>query len=356
MTDHNYEDLRNDLERMGVPEGRIRNMRWLADLLAIGRTTSGHFEVFVCGEELSTSSNLVRRHMQYGAWMPLEGGQRFSANRIVLPEAPHFASIAAVIAIELLRAGVNDSRDAQSAFSDVEPIIEMAIRRGALPENVIVGLVGELTLLRQLFITNSNHSASLLRVLDFWQGWQEGGRDFRIGRHSIEVKTTRASSSIHKFTGLHQVEPTLLPSGQMESLCILSVGLAASSTVGETLPQLVDDILATLSRSQASEEVSDEFLRRVSLYGQSGRGYEHLAMRDWSVYGVRFAHTFEPRLFRVDDDEFALLTREMLSTTFVQADDLSFSAHLPDQVSTFNPVPNWETELQVMQSEVPNPS
>jgi hypothetical protein len=77
-------------------------------------------------------------------------------------------------------------------------------------------------------------------------------------------------------------------------------------------------------------------------------------MRDWSVYGARFAHTFEPRLFRVDDNEFALLTREMLSTTFVQADDLSFTAHLPDQVSAFNPVPNWETELQNMQYEVPN--
>lgn len=354
MTDLNYEYLRNDLEEMGVPEGRIRNMRWLADPLAVGRTTSGHFEIFICGEELSTSSNLVRRHMQHGEWRPLEGGQPFFANRIVLPEAPHFASIAAVIAIELLRAGIVDSRGAQSAFSDVEPIIELAIRRGALPENVIVGLVGELTLLRQLFISNSNQPESLLRVLDYWQGWQEGGRDFRIGSYSIEVKTTRASASIHKFTGLHQVEPTMLPSGLMESLCILSVGLVASSTIGESLPQLVDDILAILSRAEASEETTNEFLRRVSLYGQSGRGYEHLAMRDWSVYGVRFAHTFEPRLFRLDDNEFALLTRDMLSATFVQADDLSFTAHLPDQVSTFNPAPNWEAELQVIQSEAAN--
>jgi hypothetical protein len=351
MTELHYETLRNDLEQMRVPEGRIRNMRWLADLLAVGRTTSGHFEVFIRGDELSASSNLVRRHMQHGDWMPLEGGEPFSATRIVLPQAPHFASIAAVIAVELLRAGINDGPGAQRAFSDVEPIIEMAIRRGALPEKVIVGLIGELTLLRQLFIANSSHPASFLRVLDFWQGWQESGRDFRIGRHSIEVKTTQASSSIHKFTGLHQVEPTLLPSGQMETLSILSVGLAASTTVGEALPQLVDDILTTLSHSLASEEIAEEFLRRVSLYGQSGRGYEHATMRNWSAYSVQFAHTFEPRLYRVDDQAFAMLTRDMLSKTFVQTDDLSFTAHFPDQVSAFNPVPNWETELQNMQSE-----
>ncbi len=337
---------------MEVPEGRARNMRWLADLLAVGRTTSGHFEIFICGNELRASSGLVRRHMQYGDWQPLEGGANFSANRVVLPEAPHFASIAAVIAVELLRSGVSDTDEIQRAFSDVEPIIELAIRRGALPENVVVGLVGELILLRQLFIANSHRPTAFLRVLDFWQGWQqEGGRDFRLGGHSIEVKTTQSNSSIHKFTGLHQVEPTLLPDGRLELLSILSIGLAASTTIGESLPQIVNDILSILSRSPSCEEISSEFLRRVSLYGQSGRGYEHSSMQEWSVYDVRYAHTFEPRLFQVNDPAFAVITREMLSTTFVQADDLSFTAHFPDQVSAFNPVPNWETEIQNMQAD-----
>lgn len=351
MSRHQYEGLRDELEQMGVPQGRIRNMFWLSDVLAVGRTTNGQFEIFIRGAELNASSSLVRRHMQHGEWRPLEGGTAFFANRIVLPEATHFASIAAVIAVELMRAGIVDDHGAQTAFFDVEPIIEMAIRRGALPENVIVGLIGELTLLRQLFAINASSPTSFLRVLDYWQGWQDGGRDFRIGGHSIEVKTTRATSSIHKFTGLHQVEPSLLESGHLERLSILSVGLTESSTVGEALPQIVDDILTTLSLAPDNDEVSQELLRRIALYGHSGRGYDHLSMRDWNVYGVRFAHTFEPRLFHVDDEAFTLLTRDMLTTTFVQPDDLSFTAHIPDQVSAFNPVPNWETELQNILSE-----
>ena len=218
---------------------------------------------------------------------------------------------------------------------------------------MIVGLLGELTVLRHLVVANSSNAFSTMRTLDYWQGWQEegGGRDFRIGRHSIEVKTTRASSSIHKFSGLHQVEPVLLPSGEMEQLNLMSIGLSASTSLGETLPQIINDILSSFTRSNAAEEVSDEFLRRVSLYGQSGRGYVHAAMQDWSVYGVRFAHTFQPRLYRVEDPALHLLTRDILSDTFVQADDLSFTMHIPQQVSAFNPAPSWEDELGNMQGE-----
>lgn len=351
MTDLQYETLRNELEDMRVPEGLARNLRWLASNLAIGRTNNGQFEVFICGDQLNSSSSLVQRHMQYGEWRPLDGGESFAANRVVLPESPHFASIAAVIAVELLRTGVAEQGNAQSAFADVEPIIEMAIRRGALPENVIVGLIGELTVLRQLLQANLSTPSSLLRVLDTWQGWQASGRDFRFGIDSLEVKTTQASSSIHKFNGLHQVEPVVLPDGEMERLSILSIGLSTSPTLGETLPQLVDDILAAFSGSPSHEVLSSEFLRRVALYGQSGTGYEHSAMRDWSVYRTSYVHTFSPRLFKLDDQAFALLTREMLSRTFVHPDDLSFTAHLPDQVSRFNPVPSWEVELQNMQNQ-----
>lgn len=349
MSDLHFEELRSDLEGLGVPEGRARCMRWLAPPLAVGRTASGDYEIFIRGPEVHATSSLVRRHIQHSEWRPEEGGEPFPANRIVLPAAPHFASIAALIAIELQRAGIAGPHGPQSAFTDVEPIIEMAIRRGALPENVVIGLIGELTVLRQLILVCIDRPATAARALECWQGWQDAGRDFRLGRHAIEVKTTQASASIHEFSGLHQLEPELLPSGAMEQLHLMSIGLIASSTLGEALPMIVSSIVTLLTSSGAGSEASDDFLRRVSLYGsQSGGGYVHSMMQNWSVYGTRYVHTFPPRLYRVDDPAMRLLRRDMLSQTFVQAEGLSFTMHVPERVSAFNPAMSWEAELDAM--------
>ncbi|KVS17315.1 PD-(D/E)XK motif protein [Burkholderia multivorans] len=349
MNDINFEALRADLDKLSVPQGQVRHMRWLVPTLAIGRTASGDFEVFIRGPQVRAASSLVKRHLQHGEWRPQQGGESFSASRIVLPSVHHFASIAALIAVELVRAGIEDLRGVQQAFSDVEPIIEMAIRRGALSENVITGLIGELTLLRQLILFAASRPGSMLRCLDFWQGWQEGGRDFRIGNSSIEVKTTRSDGSIHQFTGLHQLEPRQLSSGETEQLNLMSFGLAASSVSGETLPAVVSSIVTLLSATTEGSDIAHEFLRRVSLYGcQSGDGYVHQTMQDWAAYGTRYTHTFAPRLYRVDDPAMRLLSRELLSRTFVQTQGLSFTVHFPDQLSAFNPAPNWEVELHRM--------
>ncbi|MEO7169675.1 MAG: PD-(D/E)XK motif protein [Sphingomonas sp.] len=349
MSDLRFEALREDLEALSVPEEQARNLRWLAAPLAIGRTATGDYEVFIRGPELRSGSALVRRHVQHGDWRPEEGGEPFSASRIVLPSAPHFASIAALIAIELLRAGVAEPGGVQTAFTDVEPIIEMAIRRGALSEAVIIGLIGELTVLRQLILARSGQPERMMRSLDFWQGWQEGGRDFRIGNHAIEVKTTQASASIHEFSGLHQLEAKQLASGAIEQLHLMSIGLAASTTMGESLPSVVSSITTLLSAAAGGTEVADEFTRRVSLYGTlSGTGYAHATMQDWSVYATRYTHTFLPRLYRIDDPAMLLLGRDLLAQTFVQAQGLSFTMHIPEQVSAFNPTPSWQAELEAM--------
>jgi hypothetical protein len=349
MTDIPFEVLRENLEALSVPEGQTRNLRWLATPLAIGRTASGDYEIFIRAPELRAGSALVRHHVQHGDWRPEQGGEPFSASRIVLPSAPHFASISALIAIELMRSGIAEPDGIQAAFTDVEPIIEMAIRRGALSEAVIIGLIGELTVLRQLILARSGQPEAMMRCLDYWQGWQEGGRDFRIGDHAIEVKTTQASASIHEFSGLHQVEPKQLPSGTIEHLHLMSIGLAASTTMGESMPATVASIVTLLSSASGGTELAGEFVRRVSLYGTlSGSGYAHLSMQEWSVYQTRYAHTFLPRLYRVDDPAMLLLGRDLLGRTFVQAQGLSYTMHIPEQVSAFNPAPNWEAELELM--------
>ncbi|WP_343501944.1 MULTISPECIES: PD-(D/E)XK motif protein [Roseobacteraceae] len=353
MSGLHFEELRFDLERLSVPEGYARSMRWLTEPLAVGRTATGDYEIFLRGNEIRAASSLVRRHLQHSEWRPEDSEEKFAANRIVLPSAPHFSSIAALIAIELIRAGISNPENIQSAFTDVEPIIEMAIRRGALPENVVIGLIGELTVLRQIILSRRGSAAGLMRALECWRGWQDtASRDFRLGCNSIEVKTTRMASSIHQFSGLHQLESELLQNGVLENLHLISIGLTETNLSGETLPMIVDNILYLLQNSAVEVEVADEFLRRLSRYGsQSGSGYVHSAMRDWSVYKTNYVHTFAPRLYRIDDPEMRLLSRAMLSNTFVQTSGLSFTMHFPDRVSAFNPAVDWSTELASMAEE-----
>lgn len=349
MNDLHFEALRAELETLGVPKGQARSLRWLANAIAVARTTSGDYEIFIRGPELRATSSLVRRQLQHGAWRPEDGGEPFFASRVVLPSAPHFASIAALIANELIRAGISGPRGPQAAFTDVEPIIELAIRRGALPENVVVGLIGELTVLRQLLMLRTGQPATMMRCLDLWRGWQEGTRDFQIGDHSIEVKTTQASSSIHEFSGLHQLESATLPSGRQETLHLMSIGLTASTVIGESLPSMVNSLASILRRAMNSDEGAIELMRRVALYGgQSGSGYLHESMADWGVYGTRYVHSYPPRLYRLDDPEMLLLTREILAHTFVQPSGLSFTMHVPDRVSAYNPAASWEDQFEVM--------
>ena len=350
MNNPTFEALRDDLEALQVPDGEARNLRWLSPPLAVARSASGDYEIFLRGDELLATSHLVRRHLQHGEWQPQGGGESFPATRIVLPSAPHFASVAALIAVELLRAGLAEGEDSQAAFGDVEPIIEMAIRRGALPENVIVGLIGELIVLRQslLSIGSRDHLKGL--VLEAWQGWQPGGgRDFTFGPNSIEVKTTQSVSSIHEFGGFHQLEETQLPSGAQEQLHLLSIGLAPSTAMGESLPVIVDQILAMLGGHVELGPLQPALLTRVETYGAAnGAGYRHATMRDWSAYATRYTATFPPRLYRVADTAMRLLRREDVAATFVAPASMSFTMHLPDQVSAFNPAPSWQHELAEM--------
>lgn len=346
-----YEKLRSELERLSPATDDARNLQWLAPELAVGVNVTGDFEIFLIGEEIVASSALLRRHLQHGEWQPSGGGKIFFASRIVLPSAPHFASVAALISIELLRAGIAGSGNPQAAFSDVEPIIEMAIRRGALPENVIIGLIGELIVLRQSLLVCEDDDLRQGELLDSWQGWQDGGRDFRIGNNSIEVKTTQAASSIHEFSGLHQLEPQQLPDGSFEQMHILSVGLASSTAIGESLPFVVDGILDMIGKTRHSDSsaLQDLFLRNVEAYGSAnGSGYAHRSMSDWSVYCTKYTHTFVPRLYRVDDPHMRLLRREELARTFVQPSSVSFTLHLPETVSAFNPAASWQEALSYL--------
>lgn len=343
----NFETLRDDLATLEVPAGEARRLIWVvADRLGAAMTATNAYEIFLAGPELNATLPLVARHLQYDCWEPNDGGSSFAATRVLLGSATHFAAVAALIAIELSRLNLSTDSALQQAFSEVEPIIELAIRRATLSNELMVGLVAELQVLRIALLTAKvpERSAALLG----WRGWTQG-RDFVFGRHAIEVKATLGDTSRHAFSGVHQLEPQQLSDGQREMLHLMSFGLAEVDQGGQSLPELVADVVSLLD--DASEEAAGaraQFLGMVREYGGgSSPGYDHETMSGWSVYQVRHAITFA-RLYMVDDSEMRLLSTAILDQTFTVPGSVSFELQLPPRVSAFNPAESWQTEVARM--------
>jgi len=349
-----FETLRASLQTLEVPAGQARNLRWIAaDQLGVAKSSSGDFEIFLLGSALIARSSIVRRHLEHGSWQRTDGGHAFDASRIVLPSAPHYAAVAALIATELMRAGLGAGRDAQQAFGDVEPIIELAIRRGALPEETVLGLYGELLVLLALLQSESRTLPQKARIIGGWRGWQQG-RDFVFGAHSIEVKATCGLLSTHAFNGLHQVEEQMLPDGDTETLHVLSIGLQEVPEGGQSLPELIESLLWELRDSASADNPSSlqaQLLAWIEQYGGSGSsGYRHETMANWTPYQSRFAIVFTPRLYRIADEAMKLLRRSTVDNTFLLADSMRFDIAFPTQISPFNPANDWLGELSAMAS------
>lgn len=350
-----FEVLRTLLDALPIPaRAGDRSTHWaFSRLLGVARTSDDAFELFMVGPRLHPRSATVRRHLEHGTWSVAGSEDTLEANRIVLPPAPHFVAIAALIAIELARAGIGTDRRLQDVFDDVEPIVDLALRRGALGEEHLTGLVGELLCLEEMLDAVVNRVELRSTVLDMWRGHAIGRRDFLIGAASVEVKTTHQESSSHKISGLHQVEPDPTAETAEQELFLLSVGLAATEQEGQTLPQVVNRVLdrlrehglppGTLSPLQA------RFLDDVANYGSgSARGYDHRTMEDWQVYQGRFRLTFTPRLYDMSDDAIRVLRRRDVEGTHVSPDDIQYRMDLPTTVSGWNPAPSWQHAVHRM--------
>lgn len=340
-----FEALRDHLASVEVPAGNARRLIWVvADRLGAAVTPSGAYEIFLAGAELSAALPLVSRHLQFDRWESSDGGQTFDATRVLLGSAAHFAAVASLIVTELVRFDLATPPAMQLAFREVEPIIELAIRRGALSTETLLGLVAELQVLRVVLLATppANRPAALMA----WRGWTQG-RDFVLGSHAIEVKATVGDSSRHAFSGVHQLEPQSLLGGELEKLHLLSMGLAEVDHGGQSFPELVED-LASLLGNAGTEGVRAQFLAMLREYGAAGvAGYDHDTMSGWNVYQVRHVSTFT-RLYSVDDPEMRLLTSALLDQTFAVPGSVSFELQLPTRVSTFNPAENWQTEVAAM--------
>lgn len=358
MVEVTYERLRDELLALITPStaGERTTLWVIPRVLGIARTFDDSFEVFVVGERIHPRTAIVRRHMEYGRWEVAGSGNWFDASRIVLPPAPHFLAVATMLAVELYRAGMGAERGLQEAMDDVESIIEMALRRGALSESHQVGLLGELLCLEVMLDAVLHHPELRMSVLDMWQGHRPGLRDFRVGAVAIEVKTTQQETSSHKITGLHQVEPTEVDGLVEDTLFMLSFGLVASESGGQTLPEAVQRIVDQLAEpsSDASRlsPVQLRFLDDVARYGSgSSRGYVHTTMADWQVYGVRYRATFTPRLYDFCDPDVRIVRRRDLAGMYISPTDIQYRVELEPVINGANPVSSWRHALSMMVRE-----
>lgn len=343
----NFETLRDHLAALDVPVGSARRLVWVvAGRLGAAITASGAYEIFLAGSELVAVLPPVARHVQYDRWEPDDGSPAFAATRVLLGSASHFAAVAAFIATELARLDLATDRAMQVAFNQIEPIIELAIRRGTLSTEAILGLLAELQVLRVALLATpaAKRSSTLLG----WRGWTQG-RDFVMGKHAVEVKATLSDSSRHAFSGVHQLEPQPMSDGRQEMLHLMSIGLAEAEQGGQSLPELVDDIASLLDDgSTVGASARAQFLGMVREYGGPGAsGYDHDVMRNWNVYQPRYVITFA-RLYAIDDPEMRLLTSALLDQTFAVPGSVRFELLLPAQVSTFNPAASWQAEVAAM--------
>jgi len=341
-----YEQLRSELVELSHPSKvDDRKTLWIVDrVLGIAKTVNGAIELFLVGERVIPTTSLVRRHLEYGQWQITEDHILINSNRIVLPPEPHFLPLAAMIGVELVRFGLNSTDVLQAAFSSVEPLIELALRQSALAEEHILGLLGELLCLEVMMDAVANRSDARGAVLDMWKGHASGLRDFVIGDIAIEVKTTQFQTSSHKFTGLHQVEPSAKAGSHESGLLLLSIGLSLSESEGQSLSTVVQRIIAKLSQSigNSLSPLQQRFLRDVAAYGsENSVGYDHLSMSGEKMYNAKFRTTFSPRLYDLIDSEVRMIRKRDLVGTCVSPSDFQFRLDLSPSITPLNPVPNW---------------
>lgn len=343
-----YQKVRDELTALDVEgDDKSRRTMWIVPrVLGVARSEKA-IDMFLVGPPLHVRSTLIRRHLDHAMWDVAGEGTSVEANRLIFPGKDQYAPVAAMIAVELANAGLRTGESIQIAFSRIEAVVELSLRRAALAEEHLLGLLGELTCLEIMLSAVDSQPQSLAAVLEMWVGWQGATRDFRIGMASVEVKTTLTAASSHRFSGLHQVELT----ANEHRLLLLSVGFDSSTGDGISLASVVSRIAERLKQSGV-KGIQSRFFEAVKSYGaEHGIGYDHAAMAEHHIYTTKFAMTFTPRLYDLDDVNMHLLRRADVEKTFVRADDLAFSLELPLSVAPANPAVNWAQAITQLTRE-----
>lgn len=330
-----YEDLRERIAgTVSATHEDARDVAWatVGQRLGFARSPKGGIELFIVGDPIETGRPSIARRLEHHDWAA--NGTTIGANRLLLPNEPYFDRVAAFICAELQLNGI-DARPTV-AFRRSEEVIELALSRGSIDSQALIGLCGEMLFLQAM--TRAKPALAVSALMHDWKGYRPSSRDFQVGPVGVEVKTTTRGVSEHHIQGPYQTELGVPVDGVPETaLFLLSVGLLwlpPEHPGAFTLPAIVSELVDHLSPSDRSE-----FLRRVRAYAGSPQGgYEHSA----EYVSPEFRRPFETnfvRLYDLTDSRIQLPRSEDLNEMNLDPHSVNYRIRLPVQVNgTLNPV------------------
>jgi len=263
----------------------------------------------------------------------------------MLPLEQHFDAVAAFLCAHLIEN--NFYKDRQGGFGRSEPVIALALGPSLLQRESLVGLMGELLIMRALLDRNPT---LVKEIVTSWFGYGRSSRDFQLGELGIEVKTTTGSSSTHRIQGVHQVELGHPVGGGLETgLYLVSVGIEEADGPDSrqnswSLSSLVDRLLRQIEDACSSpadgKALQDWLLTSIKEYGsRSGLGYDHVLMKQQILFGARWRTAFVRAYDMTDSAITVIRTTDLAQHSMVIPTTVEFSVNLPNQVrGDVNPI------------------
>ena len=328
-----YEEIHVLASRICSPRtGGNLSVEWvLPRRLAIGRDSEDRHLLVMGAQGIRAESGAVQRALMEGTWSN-EAGSDIEGTLLRLHSGEEFMVATTTIAVELLRRDLG-ARPVDEVFLEIEPFVELVIRRILLPPESLLGLVGELLVLDYLVdVIGELSHAKRVDPAAAWQGHSRKSRDFRLNRLGLEVKTTTGPSSRHRIGGLDQIEPRMLDDQALEALFLVSIGLRedVAGTSRISVVTLTESILGKLDL-----EAGERFLDQLRQYGPNDcAGYDHATMATWEPYARGFSTTFPPRVYDMSDQNLLVIRRRGLQQhfPFVVPEGIAFTVDLPDSV------------------------
>ena len=135
------------------------------------------------------------------------------------------------------------------------------------------GLFGELHLIRELLADGLSPDL----VINAWTGPLHDPQDFHFGRNAVEVKTSSGSAQSFQVSGASQLDDSAF-----EHLFLLHLYLEVTENAGETLPQIVQHLVAQIESDPAALKIFEMRLHQA--------GYFHAQAERYHAEGFRVRH------------------------------------------------------------------
>lgn len=177
---------------------------------------------------------------------------------------------------DLVRGGASFRHAVSEA---VVALKELLASRSRLTEEKVLGLIGELLVLRHVIGAVGEKPA-----IESWLGPHAEEHDFGFRDFDAEVKTTKSEQRVHLIGNEMQLQPSPATPLYLVSIQITRAG---GGTEGFTLPSLVSEVRASLRDSRRTFDAALE-----------GLGWRDA---DADLYPVRYRLRSTPHAYLVDD-------------------------------------------------------